>query len=750
MRRRGLLLFMLAFLPWLALATLAYFDMVLWGALAGLAIVGGMFLLMPAGRKWGILQPFSLLFFIVAFIAAIGLRGDLDTRISNLLAGGFACLVIMGGYGLLEGITFPSNYITIGLPESMAESPILAQTLLLLTLALDAIFALGLAVNVVSMLALHGTTSISISAISSAGLIVFGMVMTPLLVLIATRRMETGLVEKGPVSIKWNPQILTPGRPLLKNEYDAVVIGSGIGGLAAASLLSTSGMKVFMAEKGRIPGGYCSTYDWHGYPLNAGPTIMTGGEGSIMASLLKRIGLNDEITMRKLDWGVADGKVALRLGQGSESDIEKLGGKFPESREGLRRLFQDLRRFRGEIMDRSDFLAPPLPLNLEEYREDFLRHPISSRWQNAGFQAMLDDYLPNGGLKNLLANLSGLMGGSPHSFPAYEGAMVLSSLFLDGIVYPAGHLSNFSRKMAELVKQSGGDFVTSCGAEEVLFKGQGARTLPIGVRLSDGSQVRSNVVILNVDPRRALTGLIAPSLLGINFVKSMEKFTPSCSALVLHLLFEDDLRLPDRVFLFPPKPRRVRTGDSYVQIDSITLTKEKRDEGRKGCVLLARINVPHSCYHIFENEVTGKDLGAELSAVVKEEIGNVFPSTKKAVREFVTLPTQFAKLTSNNQGSAFGFAPLIGQWYYKRFGPRLPIPNTYLVGAWSRYGGGVEGAALSGIVAARELCGERAYSSPPITAEISPEEENGEEPAVRRGIFQRRKLRKAALKDDED
>src|SRR4030042_1135723 len=127
---------------------------------------------------------------------------------------------------------------------------------------------------------------------------------------------------------------------------------------------------------------------------------------------------------------------------------------------------------------------------------------------------MLDDYLPNGGFKNLLANLSGLMGGSPHSFPAYDGPLVLISLFLDGIVYPAGHLSNFSRKMAELVKQSGGDFVTSCGAEEVLFKGQGAKTLPIGVRLSDGSQVRSNVVILNVDPRRALTGLICPSFVG--------------------------------------------------------------------------------------------------------------------------------------------------------------------------------------------------------------------------------------------
>lgn len=750
MRRRGLLLFILAFLPWLALATLAYFDLVLWGAVAGLALVAVMFLLMPDGRKWGILQSFSLLFFVVACAASIVLGGDLNTRVPNLLAGGFACLTIMGAYGLLEGISFPSNYITIGLPESMAESPILAKTIRLLTLVWDAIFVLGLALNIVCMLALHGNTSISISAISSAGIIGFGMVMTPLLVWIVTGRMEAGLVEKGPITIKWNPQILVPGRPLLKNEYDAVVVGSGVGGLAAASLLSTAGMKVFVAEKERMPGGYCNTYKWQGYPLNAGPTMITGGEGSIIAALLKRLGLNGEIQMRELDWGIADGKVALRLGQGLDNDLEKLTKKFPGSGEGLKRLFQDLRRFRGEVMDRGDFLAPPLPLNLEEYHDDFVRHPVSSRWQNTDFQSMLDDYLPEGGLKNLLANLAGILGGNPRSFPAYEGATLLTSLFLNGIVYPTGHLSSFIQKLAELVKRSGGNFVTSCGAEEVLFKGQGARTLPIGVRLSDGSQVRSNVVILNVDPRRAISGLLAPSLLGTDFVRGMEKLTPSCSALTLHLLFEDDLRLPDRIFLFPPRPRRVRTGDSYIQIDSIILTKEKRDEGKKGSVLMARINVPHNCYHIFEDQSAGKELGTELAAVVKEEIANIFPATKKFVREFITLPTQFSKLTSNNQGSAFGFAPITGQWYYKRFGPRLPIPNTYLVGAWSRYGGGMEGAALSGIVAARELCGERAYASSAGVEEISSEQDDSEEAGRKHGIFHRRRVRAKELEDDEE
>lgn len=748
--RRGLLLLLLAFLPWLALPVFAYFDLVLWGAIIGIALTGLLFLVMPAGHKWGILQPFSLLFFLVALAAALGQGGDLNTRIPNLLAGGFACLAIMGGYGVLEKVNFPANYISIGLPESMAENPLLDRTVVILTLAWDAIFIIGLIVNIFCLLALHGKDSSRLSAACSAGLIALGIVMTPIIVLLLMRKMEAGLVEKGPVSIKWNPQVLTPGRPLLKNEYDAVVIGSGVGGLASACLLAKAGMKVFVSEKERATGGYCNTYEWQGYPLNAGPTMIAGGEGSITLALLRRLGLEDRVPMRSLDWGVADGNVALRLGQGAESDMEKLGNKFAGSREGLEGLFQDLRRFRGEIMDRGDMLAPPLPLNLDEYHDDILRHPVSSRWQNITFQAMLDEYLPHSALNPLLGNLAGLLAGNARTFPAYEGAGILSSLFLDDMVYPERHFSKMTKEMASLVAEEGGDIVTSCAAEEVLFKGEGARTIPIGVRLSDGSQVRSNVVILDVDPRRAFTGLIPASMLGGEFIKGMEKIKPSCSAFVLHLLFEEELKMPDRIFLFPKRPRRIRAGDNYIQIDSIILSREKRIDGGKGCVLMARINVPNDSYQVFEDSARGGELSRELASVVKEEIANVLPATRRSIKEFMTLPTQFSKLTSNGQGSAFGFAPQLGQWYYKRFGPRLPIPGTYLVGAWSRYGGGIEGAMLSGIVTARELCGEKAYAAAAPFVSDEMESENGEERGRRRRILSRARGKRRELEDAQE
>ena len=711
MRRKGLLRFILACLPWLILPVLAFLDLALWGAVAGLVIVVAMFFLLPSGRKWGILQAFSLLFFLVACAAVFVLGDDIDTRIPNLLAGGFACLTIMAGYGALEGIFFPAHYIYLDYPESMRESPILRQTLWVLTMVWDAIILAGLAVNIVSMLALRGDSSTSTATIASAALIAAGMVVTPFIVILLPQRMESRLVEKGPLSIKWVPPILEPDRSLRKNEYDAVVVGSGIGGLACASLLSHTGMKVMVVEKARLVGGYCQTYDWDGFPLNSGPTMLLGGgEGGTINALLRRLGLEKEVPMRRLQLGMADGKMALRLGLGIDEDLAKMGSKFPSAQDGLRRLFNDLRRFRGEFRDRPDFLTSPLPSSLEEYHEQFVRHPISALWQNLSFPAMLEEYLPGEALGSLLLKTSSLLGGDPRRFPAYEGARLLAAIFLDGIYYPSNHLSHLSQKLAGVVQNAGGEVITSCGAEEVLIQGEGTKGRPIGLRLADGSQVRSNVVVMDVDPRRALTGLIQPSSLGFEFIKELEKLKPSGSAFVLHLVFQEDLRIPERVFLFPPKARRVRTGDTYMEVDSIILTKEACTEADKpGCVLLARINVPSQSYHVFDDAAESAEMGAELTSLVKEEIASILPAVKTAVKEFVTVPSHFTRLTSSGQGAAFGFAPMLDQWYYRRPGPRLPLHNLYLVGAWSRFGGGVEGAALSGVIAARELLGERPY-----------------------------------------
>lgn len=713
MRKKGLLLFSMAMAAWAAFAVLCRLEMALWGAAAGLALSLAVPLLLPRGHRFNILSAFSLLFFAVATAAVPALGDTLTNRLPNLLAGGFATLCIMAGYGALEGTLFPASFLELGYPESMRHSPILRRAFRVVALAWDFLFLAGLAVSLVSMLALRASTALLLSSTAAAALFGLGILITPAILAFLPRRMEAKLVEKGPLTPKWKPPLLTPGTARAANEFDVVVVGSGVGGLACASLLSQAGMKVLVAERGRLPGGYSQTYEWEGFPLNSGPTVLLGaGEGGALNTLLRRLGLEERVPMRRLSWGIANGRMALRLGQGPEQDMEKISMKFPACRDGLYQLLSDLRRFRGEWRDRPDYLSSPFPSSIEDYHEQFIRHPLSAHWQNLSFREMLEGYLDDERLVDLLGRLSAILGGEPTTFPAYEGARLLVCLFIDGIHYPASHMSGLMSVLAEKVRQGGGRITTSCGVEEILLRGEGTGSVPIGVRLADGTQARSSVIVLDVDPRRAAGGLLPSAALGSEFMREMERLRPSHSAFLLHLIFEEELRMPDRVFLFPARPRRVRTGDSFMEIDSLILSREAHTDPSKGaCVLMVRANVPAACFHAFEDQRDSEDLSAELTALVKEELISVIPSVKRAVKEFVTLPTHLARLASHGQGAAFGFAPLLTQWYFRLPGPRLTPTNLYLVGGWSRYGGGMEGAILSGAVVARELCGESPYGA---------------------------------------
>ncbi len=57
-------------------------------------------------------------------------------------------------------------------------------------------------------------------------------------------------------------------------KYDIVVIGSGVGGLTTAALLSKAGYRTLIVEKLSFTGGRCATLDYHGYKLDTGVVLV--------------------------------------------------------------------------------------------------------------------------------------------------------------------------------------------------------------------------------------------------------------------------------------------------------------------------------------------------------------------------------------------------------------------------------------------------------------------------------------------
>jgi len=74
-------------------------------------------------------------------------------------------------------------------------------------------------------------------------------------------------------------------------DYDAIVIGSGVGGSVTAGLLARDGLRVLVLEKNRALGGILASYERSSFKLDLGSHLISRGERGPLAAALQRAGL---------------------------------------------------------------------------------------------------------------------------------------------------------------------------------------------------------------------------------------------------------------------------------------------------------------------------------------------------------------------------------------------------------------------------------------------------------------------------
>ena len=101
-------------------------------------------------------------------------------------------------------------------------------------------------------------------------------------------------------------------------SFDAVVIGSGIGGLCAAARLTSAGMRVLVAEKSPYLGGRCGHRERKGCLVTSGAMMIPTGPNSAIREAFDAVGI---------DMDVIDltGRMRYRLGHG-DYDLPPTGG----------------------------------------------------------------------------------------------------------------------------------------------------------------------------------------------------------------------------------------------------------------------------------------------------------------------------------------------------------------------------------------------------------------------------------------
>ena len=119
-------------------------------------------------------------------------------------------------------------------------------------------------------------------------------------------------------------------------KYDVLVIGSGLGGLVSAFILSKEGMKVCVLEQHSKPGGNLQTFTREGCIFDTGMHyIGSMNDGQYLHKYFKYFELTDKLRLKRLDKMGYDtlsfegDSRKYEMAQGYDPFIERLSGYFP-------------------------------------------------------------------------------------------------------------------------------------------------------------------------------------------------------------------------------------------------------------------------------------------------------------------------------------------------------------------------------------------------------------------------------------
>lgn len=277
-----------------------------------------------------------------------------------------------------------------------------------------------------------------------------------------------------------------------KHAQHAVVIGAGIGGLAAAIRLIVRGYRVTMVEKLDGPGGRAYTYRQDGFTFDAGPTIVTAPY--LFEELWTLCGekMSDHIDLR-----ASDPFYKIRFDDGSvfsyssdrDAMIAEIRRFSPDDVEGYKRLMALSERiYKVAFEDLADKPFHSLGFTLRS-APDMVR--LGGHWS---VFKRVSGFLKDPRLQTAFSFHPLLIGGNPFTTTAYYCLIAhLESKY--GVHYAMGGTGALVRGMVNLFEARGGQIRYNTPAEQITIK-QGKAS---GVRLIGGEQIDADIVVSNAD-----------------------------------------------------------------------------------------------------------------------------------------------------------------------------------------------------------------------------------------------------------
>jgi all-trans-retinol 13,14-reductase len=510
----------------------------------------------------------------------------------------------------------------------------------------------------------------------------------------------------------------------LDTGWDAIVIGSGIGGLTTAALLAKHAAKrVLVLERHYTAGGYTHSFNRPGYAWDVGVHYigeLQDAESPVRAAF-------DHLTEGKLEWQAMP----------DVYDRVTIGGRTFDFPAGLERLRRQLKEyFPGETKALDGYLGVVQSAQKASglyFAEKAIPRPaarLAGRWMRAPFlrwasRTTLDVLYRFTRNQELIGVLTAQWGdyGLPPAQSSFGMHAIVASHYFNGGGYPVGGASRIAETIAPVIERSGGKVVVSAEVESVLIENGAA----IGVRMADGREFRAGMVISDAGARNTFERLVTEPQ---PIREELDRLPGSLAHLSLYVGVKQsaaELGLSGTNLWICPGPDHDANvarffADSSAPFPVVYISFPSAKDPlfalqHPGRATLEVVTLaPYEWFSRWEGSKwkrRGKDYDAfknDLARRMRQELERAVPQVAGKIDHCeLSTPLTTRHFMNYERGEAYGLAATPQRFQARSLTPHTSVRNLYLTGQ-DVTSLGVTGALFGGVVAASAIVGRNLMS----------------------------------------